>query len=224
MKFSFIVPAYNNYKLLHQLLWDIYKNCSPVYEVIVADDGDDTETVDGLDWWTGMLPIKHFRNKAALGFLKNSNSGLKRASGDLLCLVSTDVRIHKDMVGALSTFPEMESRNGKRILLGGRYFTESTGWNEFENKVYPYVEGWLLIASKDSWRDLGYFDERYAPHDFEDVDLSTTALSKGYSLAQITPDAGEVVSHIGAQTIGYNPEREAITQRNKKLFYEKWIA
>lgn len=226
MKFSFVIPSYNHYDLLHQLLWDIYKNCSTPHEVIIVDDASSQESfLDGLSWWmeNGMLPVKHIRPIENLGFLKASNKGLKEATGDIVCLVSTDVRIYKDLVIVAAALPEIEKRNQGKVLLGGRYFTQSTGWNEFDGKIFPYVEGWLLITSNDGWKELGYFDEQYVPHDFEDVDLSTTAISKGFSLAQITPDAGDVVTHIGAQTIGYNPEREGITQRNRKIFEKKWM-
>lgn len=225
MKFSFVIPAYNDYKLLHQLLWDIYKNCSLPYEVIVTDDGDDQETVDGLKWWgqeSKLLPIKHYRHEN-IGFLENSNYGLQIARGDVVCLVSTDVRIYKDLVALGNSLPEVQKRNGGKILLGGRHFQSSTGWNEFDGRIFPYVEGWLLMTTIENWEELGYFDERFAPQDFEDVDLSTQAIHLGYSLAEITPDAGEVVSHIGAQSIGYSPEREAITQINREKFRKKWI-
>ena len=79
----------------------------------------------------------------------------------------------------------------------------------------------MLIAKKEHWEELGYFDERYAPHDFEDVDLSTTALSKGFNLAQIVPET--VVEHIGAQSIGYGDERSELTKKNREKFREKWI-
>lgn len=215
MKFSFVIPAYNNYSLLHTLLWDIRQNCSPVYEIIITDDGNDQETLDGLDWWTGLLPVRHFRNKKPLGFLKNSNSGLRLATGDVLCLVSTDVRIHKDIVDY--------STNGKyaECLFGGRYLNFDTGWNTFDGVMFPYLEGWLLCASLSDWKRLDYFDERFAPHDMEDVDLSTKAKRLGIDLIDYPP---EYVSHIGAQTIGYNPEREQITIENKKKFWEKWVA
>lgn len=213
MKFSFVIPAYNNYALLHQLLWDIRQNCSPVYEIIITDNGDDEETVKGLDWWTGLLPVRHIRNKKDLGFLKNSNSGLKLATGDVLCLISTDVRIHKDIVKIDGSYDE--------YIWGGRYLDFDTGWNTFNDRIFPYLEGWLLTAHKDNWKDLGYFDERFAPNDMEDVDFSTKAKNAGLGLCAY-PDG--YVSHIGAQTIGYNPEREQITLENKKKFYEKWVA
>lgn len=213
MKFSFVIPAYNNYKLLHALLWDIWKNCTPPHEVIVTDDGNDEETLDGLKWWnsSGLLPIKHFRHNG-VGFLMNSNYGLQKASGNLVALVSTDVRIYKDIVGYWVN---------RETLMGGRLIDWDSGWNTFNNKTYPYVEGWLLCMYQENWEQLNYFDERFAPNDMEDVDLSTSAIEHGISL-KTYPEG--YVSHIGAQTIGYNENREKVTLENKKKFYEKWAA
>lgn len=218
MKFSFVIPTYNSYHLLHQLLYDIYRNCSPVHEVIIMDNGKDQETTDGIEWWmmTKMLPIKYERNKENLGFLLNSNKGLKKATGDIVALVSTDVRIHKDIVNVLFNIPD-------KTLAGGRIYESSTGWNEFNGRIFPYLEGWLLCTTKDGWKELGYFDEKFCPNDYEDVDISTTALSMGYKLSNLDRGDDGVVSHIGARTIGYGPEREAITLKNKQKFEEKWI-
>lgn len=217
MKFSFVIPAYNNYKLLHQLLWDIYKNCSPCYEIIVTDNGDDQETVDGLNWWAGLLPVRHIRNKKNMGFLKNSNNGLKLATGDALCLISTDVRIHQDIVKYTLDDSYLQT------VWGGRYLDFDTGWNSFNGEVFPYLEGWLLCASREDWKELDYFDEQFAPHDMEDVDFSTKVRKSKLPIKLGTYPEG-YVSHIGAQTIGYNPEREKLTLENKKKFYEKWVA
>lgn len=219
MKFSFIIPAYNNYYLLHTLLWDIRKNCSPIHEVIVVDDdSSDTTFLNGLSWWvnTGLLPIQHIRPIDNLGFLKASNRGLKEATGDIVCLVSTDVRIHKDIVNVSKTVLDELPKS----LLGGRLLNFDTGWNTFGDKTFWYLEGWLLISSKDNWKELGYFDERYSPNDMEDIDISTRAIELGYNLL---PISNEYVSHIGAQSIPYSPERESLTIRNKKKFEEKWV-
>lgn len=214
MKFSFVIPAHNNWQLCHQLLFDIYKNCSIPHEVIVMDDASTEESfLLGIEWWenTGLLPIKHCINKDNIGFLKNSNMGLKIADGDIICLVSTDVRITQDIVNYWSN---------DASLVGGRLLDWDTGWNTFKGKIYPYLEGWILTTTKDNWKDLGYFDEKYAPHDFEDVDLSTKALGMGLSL-EVYPEG--YVSHIGAQTIPYGELREKQTRINKKKFEEKWV-
>lgn len=219
MTFSFVIPVYNNYGLLHTILWDIYKNCSRPDEVLILDDcSTEKDVKSGVEWWTrtDLLPIEYIRQEENLGFLLNSNYGLKRAKGDIVCLVSTDVRVHKDVVSVISK----ELGTYSKSLIGGRHLEFDTGWNTFQGRIFPYLEGWFLAATKDGWKEFGYFDEQYVPNDMEDVDLSTTAASLGYAFVEIP---SEMLSHIGAQSIGYNPEREEITLRNKKKFEEKWV-
>jgi len=77
-----------------------------------------------------------------------------------------------------------------------------------------------MATTKDGWEEIGYFDERFAPSDMEDVDSSTTAKSLGYELIALSPND---THHLGAQSIGFNPEREKITIANKEKFKNKWI-
>ena len=219
MKVSIVIPSYNNYALLHQLLMDIYKKCPDMYEVIVVDDNSSEKGMfDGLSWWIKhtTLPITVRRELVNDGFLMTSNRGLKLASGDAIILISTDVRIHKDIVSTVNTWLQAIPNS----LIGGTVYDKSTGWNEFDEKIFPYVEGYLLATTYDGWRDLGFLDERYAPNDFEDVDLSTTAVSLGYSLHSFLPTT---IKHIGAQSIPYGAERQELTERNREKFRAKWI-
>lgn len=214
MTFSFVIPAYKRWDLLHQLLFDIYKRCTCPDEIIVMDNCGTDETFNkGMEWWieTGLLPVEHVINTKEMGFLLNSNKGLKRAKGDVVCLVSTDVRIYQDVVA----FPVQDG-----CLYGSRYIDFDSGWNTFGNKTFSYIEGWLLTATKNSWEELEYFDERFIPYDFEDVALSTKALSLDFTL-QSYPDG--YASHLGGQSIGYNSERESITTEHKKIFEELWV-
>jgi len=218
--FSFVIPTYNRYDLLHQVLYDIYQKCSPVHEVIVVDDCSTEESyTSGLRWWkgNGMLPIRHVRMKENSMFLKASNAGLKRATGDIVCLLSNDVRLHGDVVR--ETILALEE-NAKR-LIGGRLLDFDTGWNTFKGAPpFWYIEGWMLTTWNTSWKDWGYLDERFAPSDMEDVDISTTAMARGYRLFALPAD---MTQHLGGQSIGFNPAREAITIANKEKFRRKWI-
>ena len=217
--FSFVIPTYNHYNLLHATLYDIYQKCSPVHEVIVVDDcSTDQDYHDGLEWWksNGMLPVRHIRMKENSMFLKASNAGLKRATGDIICLLSNDVRIHKDIVLDITGMV----RAYENCLIGGRYLDFDTGWNTFGSVMFPYLEGWLLATSRKNWEELGYFDVQYAPSDMEDVDLSATARMRGYHLLPLSPTS---TTHIGGQSIGFNPEREKITIANKEKFRQKWL-
>lgn len=223
MKVSFVIPAYDKFHLTSQVLMDTYQNCPTVNEVIVVDNGGkEKETQEGFDFWrkNTAFPLSVLRLEENIGFLRASNCGLERATGDVVALISNDVRIHKDLS---SIAREILKSHGSKILLGGRLLDWDTGWNCFDGVIYPYVEGWVLIATREGWEDLGYLDERYAPNDYEDVDLGATAKLLGYKLMQFPPYYGEVVTHIGAQTISYGDERMELTGRNRELFREKWV-
>lgn len=215
LKVSAVVLMYNRWDLTHQLLFDLFNYSKGIDEVVVVDNGSTEST--GIEWWTGatMLPITPIRVEQNMGFLMGANLGMKSAKGDHLILLSNDVRIR----GPLSSIVRATLGMFPKTLLGGRVYQSDTGWNTFVGRTFPYAEGWLLACTKDAWNEFGGFDERYAPNDFEDVDLSTTAISKGYKLQQL-PDG--LCEHIGAQTIGYNPHRYSLTERNQKLFREKW--
>lgn len=219
MTVSIVIPTYNHYNLLHQCLFDIYQKCSLVDEVLVVNDcSPDEEVNTGLEWWkkTGMVPVRHLRLSENVMFLRASNIGMQRAKGDVIILLSNDVRLHGNIVTPiLDTLASNE-----RTLIGGRYLDWGTGWNQFGTTIFPYLEGWLLATTKEGWKELGYFDERYAPSDFEDVDLSTTARLNNYHLWSL-PET--ITTHLGGQSIGFNPKREAITIANKEKFKKKWM-
>lgn len=219
MNVSIVVPTYNHYKLLHQTLFDIYQKCSPVHEVIVVDDcSTENDVYDGIRWWknTGLFTLRYIKLSENVNFLRASNIGMKKATGDVIILLSNDVRLHKDIV-----FPIVEIlKANEKTLVGGRYLDWGTGWNEFNGTVFPYLEGWLLAATKAGWEELGYFDDRYAPSDMEDIDISTTARTKGYMLSSLPSD---LTTHLGGQSIGFNPKREQITIANKEKFKKKWL-
>lgn len=216
MKVSFVIPIYNNFHLINDLLCNIRDHCTPDEIIVVDDFSTDLKTINGLNWWSSNFSVKVIRPIENLGFLKASNRGLQEATGDILCLISSDVKIETDLAKIVRDLLAVDPKR----LIGGVLHSHDTGWNTFDSRIYPYVEGWLLCATKEGWEDLGYFDARYAPSDYEDVDLSTTAARKGYSLYALH---SEKIKHIGAATIGYTEERRQQTERNREKFREKWV-
>jgi GT2 family glycosyltransferase len=217
LKISIVIPTFNHWILLHQILFDLYTNCSKADEVLVVNNGStDLECTTGMDWWvqSKMLPIEEVKIEKNVGFLRAANIGVREAKGDVVILISNDVRVQCDLVDIVS-----KSVNDKTIV-GGVLYDRSTGWNEFNGKVFPYLEGWLLAFTKQAWDDIGGFDRLYEPCDFEDVDFSTTAIRKGYTLVGLS---NPNLYHMGGQTLGYNPEREKLTKINQQKFKDKWI-
>lgn len=218
-KVSIVIPNYNRWDLCHTLLFDLYKHCAFIDEIIVVNDGcTQAESFAGLQWWreTQILPVRELRIEENVGFLLASNMGMKDATGDIIVLISNDVRVMGDIVVRIRHI----IKNTSEVLIGGRVLNWDTGWNTFDGELYEYVEGWLLAAHKDGWKKLNYFDERYAPNDFEDIDISTNAISSGYKLVSLPED---LTFHLPGQTLQYTPKREVVTKINREKFREKWI-
>lgn len=227
MKIHIVIPVYNNYHLTNNILWSLYKqeksNISTV--LVVNDCSSDPEVVSGLKWWEshGILPIRSIHNKENMGFLKSSNLGIETISNfsstapdDIIILLSNDVRVEGKFLQSLKE----TIREQPFSLVGGVLYLNDTGWNNFDGVIFPYLEGWLLAATQGTWKELGGFDERYCPSDFEDVDISTRASSLGYALIPLN---NPVLTHIGGQSIKYGEKRLAVTHLNKKKFGEKWV-
>jgi len=148
------------------------------------------------------------------GFGGGFNLAVGLSTGECIALLSNDVQVYGDIVRPtarqLSTAPDM--------IIGHSIITRAAGWNCFGNRMIPYLQGYFLAMRRDLWNKLGGFDEDFAPYDYEDLDLSYRAEAMGVALFE---DRGLPVHHLGAQTIGYNPERYEQTVAMRALFARK---
>jgi GT2 family glycosyltransferase len=147
------------------------------------------------------------------GFGPGHNRGAEAASGDVLAFISNDVTVVGDYAGIL----QAEVKDGD--LYGAELLRHDTGWNTFENQVIPYLAGWCIVATRSTWEELGGWDERYVPCDYEDLDLSYRAMKAKMRLV----DLQLPLRHAFGQTAqALEGGRLAITQRNRELFMKKW--
>jgi GT2 family glycosyltransferase len=81
----------------------------------------------------------------------------------------------------------------------------------------------LLACTREVWDNLGGFDvETFGKFDYEDIDLSVNALSKGYELLALNFPK-HLLRHLSGVTIcSLNIDRMKITQGNRLRFIEKW--
>jgi GT2 family glycosyltransferase len=224
MKVSLVLPYLDKWHLVHKRLMEYYR-LLPKMEIILVDDcSQEAESITGPRWWKehGPLDIVHIRNEENLGFGGANNVGAEHATGDILILTQNDVVVSGNFI------PHVKEtlRQHPKILVGGRVVYWEAGWNEFvvggKRIVLPYAEGWLLAMWREAWDDLGGFDPLYGKMDYEDVDLSAMALSKGYNLVGLNSPH---LKHIFGQTTTAQEGvdgRRAITEINRKKFYRKW--
>lgn len=84
-------------------------------------------------------------------------------------------------------------------LVGLRYITDNE-WTRVYYNFIPYLEGFMLAFNRGFVEKIGYFDERFHPAWFEDVDLSWRVVENGYTLELVE---GVSVFHAYGKT-GYD--------------------
>jgi GT2 family glycosyltransferase len=209
MKISIIIPHYEKSELTNALISQLRTHCSTHdVHVLVVDDGSPTP------YEIGNVQVARIDRNS--GFLLASNLGLQFTDGDVKVVINNDVEVRGDFIPML----EEKITQFPQALIGNFLQTGDTGWNRFD-RIYPYLEGYFLAASAQVWEDLGGFDMRFVPNDYEDVDLSTQCYYLGYPVISLnTP----MLYHLGARTYGYNSQRLAITRANKEKFAKKWVS
>ncbi len=222
---SIIIPYFNRWDLTHNRLMELYKFAPDNCEIILVDDcSTEAAAITGAAWWQKQASrhtVRYVKNKENIGFGKSINRGAKVAKGNILVFLNNDVIINGNFVNRIVS--EI-IQNGKKTLVGGRLVWWEAGWNQFEldgdKFIVPYLEGWLLSCTQEAWEELGGFDKRYGKFDYEDIDLSTKALSLGYNMIALNDPS---LKHLSGVSIAeLQIDRMEITKRNRELYWEKW--
>lgn len=210
---SVITPVWNQSHWTNRYL---IQHCerygdAPGVEFIIIDNGSADGTPELLkQYQQKMSNLKVITNDQNEGFPIACNQGAKVASGEVLLFLNNDVVILGDYISII------RQHIADDMLLGPELNTHNTGWNEFNGVRVPYIAGWCIGITKDTFDKLGGFDERYSPCDYEDIDLCYTAKKAGMTFAWITLP-------IRHQSGGSAMEgRQMITEANRLKFAEKW--
>ncbi len=101
MKYSFIVPVYNRPDEVDELLNSLTGLKSQInFEVIVVEDGSQTPCKDVCDKYNDKLDIKYFM-KPNSGPGQSRNYGVKRATGDYVIILDSDVVVPEGYLQAV---------------------------------------------------------------------------------------------------------------------------
>jgi GT2 family glycosyltransferase len=196
------------------------------WEILVVDDGHELRREpQGVR----VLPLAQSR-----GYGPAVNAGAAAASGDLLLVLNDDVRLEESAVrvlrealpleGVFAVAPRIVSPLAREGDEGGKSATLRAGLIEIEeapsSDTHPtfYPVGCCYLCHRQTFLDLGGYDDVYAPFFFEDVDLGYRAWRRG--LASLHVPAA-VCHHEGSATIGERPmdERQRAWHRNWALFH-----
>jgi GT2 family glycosyltransferase len=247
MYISIIIPNFNGENIIKknlpkvlEVLNDYIEEAKQNAEIIIVDDGskdDSREIIEGFvkNSFKTKIKIKSFYNGKNCGFSTTVNNGVKRAEGEILVLLNTDVIPKKGFLNPLlkhfideNVFAvgcmDESVENGK-ITLRGRgvglwkrgFLNHSAGGLDKTDTLW--VSGGSGAFRKIIWQKLNGLNELYNPFYWEDIDLSYRALKSGY---KIFFEKQSVVRHeheTGSIKSKFNPSSvRTIVYRNQFMF------
>lgn len=197
---SIVIPAYNQFEYTYECVKSIIEFTKDIpYEIILADDCSTDKTKDIEKYIDGII---HIRNKDNLRFLKNCNNAATYAKGKYILFLNNDTRVTEEWLSSLVELIESDNSigmvgskllypDGKLQEAGGIIWKDASAWN-YGNGQDPeapeynyvrdvdYISGAAIMIKTDLWKQLGGFDERFAPAYCEDSDLAFQVRDAGY--------------------------------------------
>lgn len=239
---SIVIPVFNQIHYTYACLVSILEYTADVtYEVIIADDVSSDATAE-LSQFTENLVI--CRNETNQGFLRNCNQAARAARGRYVMFLNNDTQVTPGwlsslvrlidsdrsigMVGSKLVYPD-----GRLQEAGGIIWSDGSGWNygrldDPEKPEYNYVKdvdyisGAAILLPLDLWKQIGGFDERFAPAYCEDSDLAFEVRKAGYRV--VYQPLSRVIHYEGISN-GTDVEGTGLKRyqvENSRKLKEKW--
>lgn len=241
---SIVIPAYNQvaytYACIRSIIAETDNEQTP-YEVILADDVSTDATAQIAEYIEGLVIS---RNSSNMGFLKNCNQAAAKARGRYILFLNNDTKVHKDWLSSLTELMEADESigmagsklvypDGRLQEAGGIIWSDASGWNygrlddpdkpEYNYvKDVDYISGAAIMIRTELWKEIGGFDEYFAPAYCEDSDLAFEVRRHG---RRVVYQPKSVVTHFegisnGTDVQGTGLKRYQVV--NQEKFKTKW--
>ncbi|PZA06435.1 MULTISPECIES: glycosyltransferase family 2 protein [unclassified Meiothermus] len=222
---SVILVSYGSRADLERLLPTLFAQGLEA-EVLVVDNrpGDGT-----ADWLRMTYPhVRVISRSDNPGYAGGNNAGIAEAQGRYVMVLNPDTELHP---GALRVLLEA-IRAHPQALIGAKLLNPDGTVNAAGNQMHysgittcrglyapaeryrglepvPLLSGAALVASKETWAELGGFDEDYWMY-LEDTDLSLRARLRGHPL--FSANEALITHHY---RLGMHPRKFYYLERNR---------
>lgn len=186
---SVVIPSYNHEKFVHNCLDSVLNEDYPNKEIVIINDGSRDKTAQVIKDWIekngDKIPVK-FINRENVGLCKTINQLLEMADGEYIVALASDDELKNN--GILKRYAYLQENPGKKavisdcIVIDDRgniiYNSLLTDYSGADKKNYRTDEGLkheiitdfrllgpILMAKKDVFDEVGYFDETISQED-----------------------------------------------------------
>lgn len=247
-KVSILLVLYNQAPLTLLCLESIAQFAPAYCEIVIVDNASSDESGKMLEQ---IKNAKIIRNADNAGFVRAVNQGAEICRGDYLLLLNNDALLHPGSIeSALRTFeeePQAGAVGGKILLLDG--FLQEAGSIIFDDggclgygrkqpadlpefmfrRRVDYCSGAFLLTPLALFREMGGFDDDYAPAYYEESDYCIRLQKRGLHVFY-DPDA--VITHFEFASSGglkkaselQTKHRAILVQKHEDFLYTKYRA
>lgn len=192
---SVILPAYNEGEVIASVVQSLLAVAEPEWEIIVVDDGSTDDTADRAQA-DGVRVLRHPYNKGNGAAVK---TGLRAASGEVVCLMDADGQHDPAQIAAL-----LEALDTYDLVIGARQDGGGAGGifrrigNAFYNRLATYLSNQKVLdltsGFRAAWRDKMLEFLPLFPNGFSYPTTSTLAFIKaGYNVGFVPIQASKRV-------------------------------
>jgi GT2 family glycosyltransferase len=234
---SVIMVLFNRFELTMLALSSLRDRYNGAIELILVDNDstDDTKRISSY-----VQGARLIRNPSNIGFLRACNQALAHVTAPALLFLNNDVELaHGAVVAALARLYSAEDIGavGAKIIRTNGLLQEAGSiiWNEGTTIGYmrdatplaaeanflrdvDYCSAVFLLCRTELVRQLGGFDEAFAPAYFEDADLCVRMIQTG---CRIVYDPGVMLTHFEFGSATTTEASMALMRRGKRIFKKK---
>jgi O-antigen biosynthesis protein len=231
---SVILVVFNRFELTMRALASLRQNFAGAMELVVVDNASTDETIRLGDFVRG---AKIIRAPTNLGFLRAANLGLRQVSAPALLYLNNDIelgygavemalrRLAGDVeIGAVGA--KIVRTNGRLQEAGSILWNEGTavGYMRDASPLAPeanflrdvdFCSAVFLLCRTALVRQLGGFDEGFAPAYYEDADLCVRMIGAGY---RVVYEPAASVTHLEFGSAGTAEASMALMRRGRRIF------
>ena len=212
-------------------------------EVVIADNGSTDDTGTLLERVEGATVLTE---RANLHFLKAVNAAARQARGRAILLLNNDAQLLPGAVASALAILDADDGVGAvggRIILPDGTLQEAgsiiwrdgacSGYARGEPPETPdvmfqrdvdYCSGAFLLTPTPLWRQMGGFDERFAPAYYEETDYCARLWQAG---RRVVYDPNAVILHYEFGSAGNDADALRLQAANHAVFvagHEDWLA
>lgn len=234
---TIVLVLYNRAALTLLCLRSLLEHGDVPFQLVMVDNQSSDDTGALLDRVQGATIV---RNVSNLGFVLAVNQGAAKATADTILLLNNDAVIEENALGnALATLnsdASIGAVGGKIKLLDGHLQEAgSLIWNDgaclgygrtadplapeymFQRDV-DYCSGAFLLFSRQTFTELGGFDEAYAPAYYEESDFCVRLHERGL---RVVYDPTVQISHYEFASSGGLKGASTLQAEHRKILCNK---